>query len=270
MLAATAAVALCGTFTSCGDDDHKDEPLPNPTVGVAPSPERIFTAGIPRSVGEYDIVTGPTGLVTEIVDRKDAETARFTYVTDAARDRVDDYNATITVTSNTKPSDRDIYYLTLNEQGYITYALKVSSDGDREDWSFGYNRASQLETITHRDKHTTKWTITYNSGDITSVNANGYLSEVNYNFEGQTIPNTGAIMLWDDCFDIDIDDLELAYYAGMLGMPTASLPAARNGMASNDREAFTWTVGTDGLPTRVEIYDNEGYPELEDVVNFVW
>lgn len=267
MLAAAAAVALSGTLASCGDDNKNDEPLPTPTAGPTPAPARIFTAGIPKSVGEYDIVTANGGLVSEIIDRKDGETASFNY---SVANRAATYNATMTVTDNTDPSDRDVYYLTLNEQGYIASAVEVDSDGDRQKWTFTYNADGQLETVLKRNGRTTKWTITYNSGDITAVNANGYVSEVNYNFEGSTIPNTGAIMLWDETFDIDLDDLELAYYAGMLGTPTRNLPAARSGATPSDRETFTWTVGTSGLPSRLEVYETYGYPELEEVINFVW
>lgn len=64
---------------------------------------------------------------------------------------------------------------------------------------------------------------------------------------------------------IELDDLEYAYYAGMLGKATKHLPIY-NLDKNNDKISFEWTINKGGFPTKVVIKDEEDV----DQILFVW
>lgn len=77
------------------------------------------------------------------------------------------------------------------------------------------------------------------------------------------IVNKGCIMMFDECFGIDMDELQIAYYAGLLGKATKNLPVA------NDDNTFTWTLNSNGLPTQLKsVYGS--YPDNYDIYTFGW
>ena len=56
-------------------------------------------------------------------------------------------------------------------------------------------------------------------------------------------------MFFDDTFDIDIEELQYAYYAGLLGKATKHLPV-RSIDEKNEVSTFRWTLDSNGYPTR--------------------
>ncbi|MDE6377677.1 MAG: DUF4595 domain-containing protein, partial [Duncaniella sp.] len=75
------------------------------------------------------------------------------------------------------------------------------------------------------------------------------------------IANKGAIMFFDDCFGIDMDEFAPAYYAGLLGKATTHLPLSN--VEDGETETFFWGLNEAGFPVSLVIRDNgqvEGSP----------
>lgn len=85
------------------------------------------------------------------------------------------------------------------------------------------------------------------------------------------IANKGCIMLFDDMFQIDMDEMSVAYYAGLLGKAVKNLPVGyeeksiEGGDEYTYSEVFHWTLNSNGLPT--EFWDGD---DRYDLVTFTW
>lgn len=260
-------VALAFVATSCSDDDNDD---PKPNKPVEPSIENVFSEGVPAQVGEAKITTNEQGLVTKIVDGSEVITFEYGNFS-----RATDFNAKMTVRDNDYPDDGSEFYLQLNAQGFITYALQVYLDAEEgeDTWKFEYNADGQLTRL-QRSEGGDDFKITYTAGDITKVvqdDADGDHSEYTISYTNaefkSAIANKGNVMLFDDFFCIDMDEMGVAYFAGLLGKSTKNLPMGYTESDSTDTysETFHWEFNNAGLPTKFQSGDSEW-----DVVTFVW
>lgn len=259
-----AIVSCCmgGVLSACSDDDG-DKPDKKEEV-AAPNALRVFTGGIPSKVGDARITVNGDGQVTSIVDRWSAATFSYAPVSRAAR-----YDMTITIKYFDEP-ETDVLYIRLNDEQFIEYALQVSDDGE-EEWWFGYDKDCRLDYMkrTEGDNEVTR--IVYDGGDIvgvsmTSDNAeNTYATAISYVDSSVKSPldNKGCVMLFDMTFGIDMDEMAVAYYAGLLGKATAHLPVGRKDKW--DDMTFEWTLNAEGLPTAFE-----DKPYGDSPMTFAW
>lgn len=100
---------------------------------------------------------------------------------------------------------------------------------------------------------TKKTTIKYQDGNIveTTTTKAGYSNsyKIFYTSESVLSPivNKGCLMLFDYTLGIDMDEMEYAYYAGLLGKATKNLPVKL--VANENRiDNFTWTLNSNGYP----------------------
>ena len=86
-------------------------------------------------------------------------------------------------------------------------------------------------------------------------------------------------MLWDALFDVDLDDIEDAYYAGILGKPTSKLPLVgkcqsvdKNGKpiegSTIENYTYEWTLNDKKMPTEMKSTRNGS--SYSDTYTFVW
>lgn len=75
------------------------------------------------------------------------------------------------------------------------------------------------------------FSITYTNGDISKVvqvDEDGDKDVYNIRYTNDeyknVVANKGCIMLFDDFFGIDMDEMGMAYFAGLLGKATKNLP----------------------------------------------
>lgn len=267
MLAAMLA-AGCFAFTGCSDDDDDLQNNGGNTAAVV-NPGQIFTNGMPSQVGDMTITKNANGQVIKIVETSgynSTKTTTFDYSGSASRAVPAKYDVVMTV----KWSDDDdtmTFYITLNEAGFAQYAYEIEDDDNAEEWWFSYNRAGQLEQLKRSEGDNEITTMTYNNGDITKVTVAGENGPESYTTIAYTnsttvnpIDNKGAIMLFDDLFDIDMDEFGCAYYAGMLGKATTHLPLGSSSMeaivgAPSYTEDYTykWTINENGFPASLVI-----------------
>lgn len=259
---------IVGGFTTACDNDEDNLVNPIITGDQKPNPSQVFTQTAPTIVAGMTVTRNGQGLVTQLSGN--GTNVLFNYGestgNNAATTRRDAYDARMVVTTASNPNGI-VYYLRLNSNGYIEFARESNQRGNVEDYWFEYNSAGQLTKMTRTgDKEITE--LAYADGSVQSVenrSSSGkiddkriveYLSSTVIN----PILNKGDIMLYDTMLDVDMDELELAYFAGMLGKSSAYLPlrVTENLKEAGDYDTFTWTLDANGLPTSVVIteYDN--------------
>lgn len=264
--AAFAAMALIAT--SC---DDKNDPAPEPgqeSESATVNPSQVFTQGVPTQVGDYVITTDASGRVTKIVN--DDEITTFDYNPKATRavSVPADYDMTMNVEWGNDEDGVD-FYIKLNKQGFIEYAYEIDEDkldGDTaEEWWFTYNEIGQLIQMKRTEGDNEITDITYNdNGDIVSVKVSDddapkgkTNSTVSYTSEQYPlgIANKSGIMLYDQTFLIDMDEMAPAFYAGLLGKATTQLPMSAIGTNTEgyvDSYKFVWTLNEQGMPIRFD------------------
>jgi len=262
-----ALVAFALTFTSCSDDN--DEPDPN-----VPSVESVFTAGLPTSVNGASLTTNEKGQVTKIEDGYEVVTFEYG---DFSPNRAASYSVLMKIRDKEYPGDDSDIYMQLNKQGFVAHALQIYEDAENgtDTWDFEYNNDGQLTKL-KRSEGDDEFVITYTNGDITKVVQtieNNFYDEISiyYTNSEYTTPiaNKGCVMMFDDFFGIDMDEMGITYYAGLLGKATKNLPMK---ITENENEGtlsdypFYWEFNSDNLPTKFW-GDNYGW---DAAVTFSW
>lgn len=257
LLYGTVAIALSAGFVSCSDDNDG----PAPVSGV----ETVFPMGVPESAGGYAIKTNSNGQITEMSDED--ETIRFEY---GSFSRATNFQVRMTVTDKEDPTDVMTLYLQLNDKGFVQYALETYSDSnDTDEWRFTYNNDGQLLTMLRSEGGNELTTITYTNGDITNVITTDesedtsdlpsapYLISYTNSTISTPIDNIGGVMMFDETFGVDMDEMAPAYYAGLLGTATKHLPLVQK---HRDTVAnFVWTLNDKNLPVKLvstTVYDS--------------
>lgn len=84
------------------------------------------------------------------------------------------------------------------------------------------------------------------------------------------IANVSGLMLFDETFGIDMDEMNLAFFAGLLGRATKNLPVRKQWKGVSGYDLFSWTLNSKNQPVKLivtEVYgENTGTSEY----NFAW
>ena len=250
------ALLSCVGMVSCGDDD----------TFIVGKPSNIFSNVSPKIVGKYSIYYDEQGRVSMVTER-----GEYTF-----RKAIFDYS----------PADRDCdvriditeenygemisLHVSLNKNGYAEYVSEIEDNRIDQDWKFEYNSNGQLIKMVRSEGGSETTTVTYQEGDITNVERkskfsdSGTSSTIEYGTE--KIENKGSVMLFDEMLCIDMDEMGLAYFAGLLGKPTSHLPQSNKsinyssgGYKITTYKSFSWSLDANRLPVSVlieEKYDN--------------
>lgn len=274
-------IATMGISTiSCSDDDGNDDNKggsgPTTEEPAAVNPLNVFTNGVPNIVGDLKITTNEQGLVVKIDN--DGEITTFDYAASTRAGSTIDYDMTMV-------SDWYRFYIKLNAQGFIAYAYEEYLDDEEaeyDEWWFEYNANGQLTKIKRSEGGNEITTITYNAeGNITNVamtDDEGYAQQTTINYTTNNIPtkieNKSGMMLFDDCFRVDMDEMSVAYFAGLLGKATKHLPLTAtetNNEGDVFQYSFQWELDSNQMPVHfISIYAYDGYTEVDDDIIFTW
>lgn len=275
-----AAMAVIATvsfsMTSCGDDDDENDAPELPEIPVI---DQVFPEGVPSKIGNTNIETNAAGQVTRILtqDGGSIEIAEFSY---GVFSRATDYQVKMKLHDTYDPQDSTVIYMQLNDKNFVKYALEIYSDGETDEWWFDYNADGQLNYLKRSEGDNEVTRITYANGNIIGVavtdddHKTPSTYSISYTDDNVKAPiaNKGGIMLFDDLFHVDMDEMEVAYYAGLLGKSTQSLPVnmyyANSEGEYND--SFIWTLNNAGLPTKLVIKGEAPLGTYEDETTFVW
>lgn len=268
-LAACAAMTM--SLASCSDDDNNGPDVPDVVV-PGTTTEEVFPEGVPSNVDGMEITTNDKGQVTSIKDGN--ETVSFKYGTFS---RATNFDVLMEIRDAEYPNDDIDIYLQLNDKGFVKYALEVYTGGGYSDdeWWFEYNADGQLNYLKRTEGDNEESRITYVNGDATSVSVTSddhktpSVREISYTSDLVTTPiaNKGGIMLFDSTLSVDMDEMEVAYFAGLLGKGTKNLPVKLLYLSDNGYRTFAWTLNTAGLP--VKMVETEDYGSSTDYI-FAW
>ena len=258
-LSAIAFTAFSMALTSCSNTDEPG----NDGIIVEPSSNNVFTAGLPVKANGMSFVTNAKGQVTEIKggdEKITLEYGSFTHYSNASMV----YQAVMRIRNNDNDEGSNIY-IQLDDNGFATYAFQEYLWSGYDKYWFGYNQDGQLSYVKRTEGDET-YNLTYTEGNLHSaVKAypNGphrtttrttTFYYVNDEFH-KGVANKGCLMLFD-AWDIDLDEMEYAYYAGMLGRPSNNLPMAYHWItdygdvtSGGTLGTYHWTIANGGLPT---------------------
>ncbi|MCH5175154.1 MAG: DUF4595 domain-containing protein [Prevotellaceae bacterium] len=283
-VASLLMAAMCVNFCSCsendddkdkhgignGDDNGKD----NPDVGngsLVVNPSNVFTGLMPKSVMGATFTYNSDGQVVEVVT-EDGERLSFTYGSGLVS-RAINPERTIKVVG-----EWFILNMEVGDNGFVRYCEEVYID-DEDDyeidtWEFGYNSDGQLNYMKRSEGGNEVTNITYQNGNITKVKMrseeDGEGSDYTVGYTSASYPtmieNKGCLMLFDETFGIDMDEMWYVYYAGLLGKPTKNLPAFLTETYSDSPsdtyiETFTWQFNSDGYPTKMVANSDWGWDD---------
>lgn len=280
MAAFAAALTLSIGMVSCGDDNN---PPPGGGGGGGGTgggtsayvkPQQVFTAGVPKSVAGAALSYNEDGLLTSITSSTGAKVT-FDYLA-GSRANAQPERVRMTVVGS-EYGDKVVFDMQVAPNGCVTYCEETEDDGEKETWRFNYNSEGNLIGMIRSEGGNETTTITYQDGDIVSTKTVSEMDRetseytVAYTSQEVTTPlaNKGCVMLFDDTFGVDMDEMQYAYYAGMLGKPTKHLPVmlTEKDRPQDEVSTMTWTLNADGLPTLLTIKEPWDY---EERVPFQW
>lgn len=212
--------------------------------------------------------TNNKGQLTKIVDGSTNITFEYGSFTPT---RARNFTVLMKERDSDYPNEGSDIYMEINKQGFVSYAYQVylGADNDTDEWWFEYNNDGQL-THFKRSESGEDFKITYTNGDITKVN----LTEDDGDYREYTIAytntqyktavaNKGCVMLFDDFFQIDMDEMGVVYFAGLLGKATKNLPMgySEKGIEGENpytySEVYNWVFNANNFPTKFWSGDSE-------------
>lgn len=234
------------------------------TIGI----KNVFDEGLPKQISLYDdISVDANGRVTKI--EHDYETIIFEYLN--ATRASNEYDVKITVREDTTINTELL--CKVNKYGFVYEVMQRYYNKDTYKWALEYDKDNRLikESRTDAESNTTFEiiNITYENGDIVNVTMGDekrHRDECNFKYTDANHPtpiaNKTNIMLFDRIFHIDLDEMEYAYYAGLLGKSTAHLPLAMERVYSPEEIEpyyFNWTLDENNRPIMFTSVDSEDY-----------
>lgn len=244
----------CSALISCGNDNKTIEP-DKPTTPTEVNPLNVFTGGVPLSYGEYNILKNVKGQVSAIQANNGDEKITFEYM-ESTSNNANTPNVVMTLESK---DEKLVLNLFLNKEGFVKHCDETEYHRDdlsqKETWDFTYNNNGQLLTM-FRSEGNERTTIKYEAGNIVSTTekaVNGTRNKTHkVYYTSQSVPspivNKGCIMLFDTTLGIDMDEMQYAYFAGLLGKATTHLPVRLVDNKGED-ESFAWHLNASGYPT---------------------
>ena len=264
-----AVLGATMTFTSCGsnNDEPKGEVV---ETGTEVNPLRVFTGGMPVSFAGATILKNIKGQVSTIQSEDEMVTFEYKDMSTHASETqpqvvmtIKDKEATLTYVCN----------LYLGKDGFVKYCdetkIYKTSGTRKETWDFTYNNDGQLLTMLRSEGGNKKTTIKYQDGNIVETTTTSavysdhkHSYKIFYTSESALSPivNKGCLMLFDKTLGIDMDEMQYAYYAGLLGKATKNLPVKLVDN-KNDTDHFIWTLNSNGYPIflKSDYYDSYSY-----------
>lgn len=253
------AIACSAVLSACGSDSDDSSNDFGSVSNV--NPKSVFTGKLPAQVDGYQVNYDAQGRMTSLV--KHGETVTFTY-NDGTRASQTDWDVMM-------KNGHEVFYIRLNKMGFAKDVLETDSEeNESETWKYEYNAQGQL-TYMYRSEGKATTRIEYSNGDITKVREEepeekpqeSIIFYTNATYK-TVVENKGCIMLFDDMFQIDMDEMEPAYYAGLLGRATKHLP-----VSYKDDEGtwnFVWKFDDNGYPT----YFQDGDSYSWEATYFSW
>ena len=255
MFFATIVLSAAMTFSSCSKDGDESQ------GGASTSsinPLSVFTGGLPKGLDGIQILTDAKGRVYAM--KSSDENVTFEYREESTRSIGKGPDVIMTII---RSDEKLVCNLFLNKKGFVQYCTETQyhrgDQPDEDTWSFTYNNDGQLIKMVRSEGFETT-TMKYHEGNIVETlvvsnedNSHKNLSTIFYTSDKVTTPivNKGCIMLFDTTLGIDMDEMEYAYYAGLLGKAIKNLPVKCVDDKGNV-ENYSWKLNSTGYPTQMK------------------
>ena len=279
MVTLTAGIAM---MTSCSKD-NSDEPEQRMVNGTDINPRNVFPLGLPKKISEIVLTLNEKGQLVQFSEPKSNDRATFEYK-DVA---LGSTQAPQVILTETDEPDKHVYELYLNQDGFVTHAKETRYSNivthaketrysnnhivGKATWDFAYNADNQLKDVkcSADKKHIV---LEYQNGNVvkTTTTTAGKPTEVTTityaTASTRPIENKTGVMLFAATLDADFDNLEVAYYAGLLGKPSKNLPLQSE--KSGDKATFKWTLDGNGNPTALNHSFSNSSERFQ--ISFTW
>ena len=251
-LALMVTLTVGTTMMASCSKDNSDEPEQKMVNGTDVNPRNVFPLGLPKKISEIVLTLNEKGQLVQFSQPKSNDRATFEYK-DVA---LGSTQAPQVILTETDEPDKYVYELYLNQDGFVTHAKETHYSNDhiagKATWDFAYNADNQLKDVkcSADKKHIV---LEYQNGNVvktttTTVGKPTEVTTITYATASiRPIENKTGVMLFATTLDADFDNLEVAYYAGLLGKPSKNLPLQSE--KSSDKATFKWTLDGNGNPT---------------------
>lgn len=270
-LALMVTLTVGTTMIASCSKDNSDEPEQKMVNGTDVNPRNVFPLGLPKKISEKVLTLNEKGQLIQLAEPNDDERITFEYK-DVA---LGSTQAPQVILTETDEPDKHVYELYLNRNGFVTHAKETHYRNDhiagKATWDFAYNADNQLKDAkcSADKKHIV---LEYQNGNVvkTTTTAAGKPTEVTTityaTASTRRIENKTGVMLFATTLDADLDYLEAAYYAGLLGKPSKNLPLQSE--KSGDKANLKWTLDSNGNPTAL----NQSFSNSSENfrISFTW
>ena len=251
-LALMVTLTVGTTMMASCSKDNSDEPEQKMVNGTDVNPRNVFPLGLPKKLSKIVLTLNEKGQLVQFSQPKSNDRATFEYK-DVA---LGSTQAPQVILTETDEPDKYVYELYLNRDGFVTHAKETHYSNDhiigKATWDFAYNADNQLKDVkcSADKKHIV---LEYQNGNVvktttTTVGKPTEVTTITYATASiRPIENKTGVMLFATTLDADFDNLEVAYYAGLLGKPSKNLPLQSE--KSGDKATFKWTLDGNGNPT---------------------
>ena len=251
-LALMVTLTVGTTMMASCSKDNSDEPEQKMVNGTDINPRNVFPLGLPKKISEIVLTLNEKGQLVQFSEPNSNDRATFEYK-DVA---LGSTQAPQVILTETDEPDKHVYELYLNQDGFVTHAKETHYSNDhiagKATWDFAYNADNQLKDVkcSADKKHIV---LEYQNGNVvktttTTASEPTEVTTITYATASiRPIENKTGVMLFGTTLDADFDNLEVAYYAGLLGKPSKNLPLQSE--KSGNKATFKWTLDGNGNPT---------------------
>lgn len=270
-LALMVTLTVGTTMMASCSKDNSDEPEQKMVNGTDVNPRNVFPLGLPKKISENVLTLNEKGQLIQLAEPNDDERITFEYK-DVA---LGSTQAPQVILTETDEPDKHVYELYLNRDGFVTHAKETHYRNDhiagKATWDFAYNADNQLKDVkcSTDKKHIV---LEYQNGNVvktttTTVGKPTEVTTITYaTASTRPIENKTGVMLFGATLDADLDYIEAAYYAGLLGKPSKNLPLQSE--KSGDKATFKWTLDSNGNPTALN--HSFSYSSERFSTSFTW
>ena len=270
-LALMVTLTVGTTMMASCSKDNSDEPEQKMVNGTDVNPRNVFPLGLPKKLSETVLTLNEKGQLIQLAEPNSNDRATFEYK-DVA---LGSTQAPQVILTETDEPDKHVYELYLNRDGFVTHAKETHYHIDhivgKATWDFAYNADNQLKDVkcSADKKHIV---LEYQNGNVvkTTTTTAGEPTEVTTityaTASIRPIENKTGVMLFGATLDADFDNLEVAYYAGLLGKPSKNLPLQSE--KSGDKATFKWTLDSNGNPTALNHSFSNSSERFQ--ISFTW
>ncbi|SJZ86869.1 protein of unknown function [Segatella oulorum] len=254
-LALMVTLTVGTTMMASCSKDNSDEPEQKMVNGTDVNPRNVFPLGLPKKISEIVLTLNEKGQLVQFSEPNSNDRATFEYK-DVA---LGSTQAPQVILTETDEPDKHVYELYLNQDGFVTHAKETHYSNDhiagKATWDFAYNADNQLKDVkcSADKKHIV---LEYQNGNVvktttTTVVKPTEVTTITYATASiRPIENKTGVMLFATTLDADFDNLEVAYYAGLLGKPSKNLPLQSE--KSGNKATSKWTLDSNGNPTALD------------------